>query len=125
MLETLTAVLVPILTSEAAVKVAGVVVTALVGLVGRKLLKDADQTKLESQFKWAVDIAYHAVSEVSRVTKTTADDKVALGLDYLRKAMASRGAQLTNDDTDRARIIFQAMHAREKAGLDPRLGGGK
>lgn len=124
-MEALTAILVPLLTSEAAVKVAGIAITALVGLVGRKLLKDADQTKLESQFKDAVDLAYHAVSEVSRVTETKADDKVALGLDYVRKAMASRGSALSEANADRARIIFQAMHAREKAGLDPRLNGGK
>lgn len=117
-------VVLSILTSDAALQVAGVALTAVIGLVGRKLVKDADQSKLESSFRWGLDVAYHAVNEISRVTPNTADDKVALGLEFLRKAMGQRGEKLTVDDEDRARLVFQAMHAREKAGLDPKVGAG-
>jgi hypothetical protein len=78
----------------------------------RHILKDRAD-KAEARFKAAVEIAYNVVNEASRLTKTTADDKVALGLKALKDYLATHGQDVTQADEERAKLLFTAMHGAE------------
>ena len=110
-----------ILTSEAFLSLAAAAFTSAAGWLARKLWKNYDSDRFERVFGTAVNIAYFAVNEVSRKTPTTTDDKVAKGLEYLQKSLVTSHVDVTPEIIAKAKVVFEAMHAREKAGLDPKV----
>ena len=72
--------------------------------------------KAQSNFAWGVKLAYLCVAEISARTETKVDDKVALGLGFLRSFLEGKGQELTPADVAQARLLFQAMHGAEKLG---------
>jgi hypothetical protein len=74
----------------------------------------ANQARAESNFELGVKLAYNIVSEISIRTPNTVDDKVALGLKYLRDFLDTNGQKMKASDEAKAKLLFQAMHGEEK-----------
>lgn len=74
----------------------------------------SSKDKAESNFTLGVKLAYNIVSEISLRTPNTVDDKVALGLKYLRDFLDTNNQKLSAADEEKAKLLFQAMHGEEK-----------
>ncbi len=92
------------LTSTAGISSIGGLVIAVLLLVMRML----DKTKaVEALIKAIVPVAYAAVLEVSKHTETTIDDRIALFLGLVNKAL--NGAGQAPIDEAKAVALFKAM----------------
>ena len=107
--------LIALLTPEL-LAVLGPVVAAVVGMVLRSIWKDQAARKAQL-LEFGIEIAYACVSEVAKRTQTKIDDKIALGLDYLRKWLSANGQELQPVDEAKAKLLFQAMHDKELRAL--------
>lgn len=114
----LTAILSALVASPIALPILAGALASLVAYVFRKLFKERAD-KAESDFVWALGVAYNVVNEVARVTPTKIDDKLALGLGFLKEALSHKGQTLNLADEERAKLLFKAMHGREAKNLDP------
>jgi hypothetical protein len=93
--------------------VVGPVVVALV----LRLLRAAWKEKAENRerlLEAGIEIAYQCVNDVSKLTPNTVDDKVAMGLGYLREWLGAHGEKLKPVDEAKAKLLFQAMHGEGK-----------
>lgn len=78
------------------------------------LFKDK-RDKAERNLTLGIELAYNIVNEISMRTGNKVDDKVAMGLDYLRQYLGTSGQTLKPADEEKAKLLFQAMHGAEKA----------
>jgi len=77
--------------------------------------RQAELARVESVIDKGIPIAFNVVQEIARLTPNKVDDKVALGLKALADYAATHGVTPTEDHEDRAKLVFQAMHAESKA----------
>lgn len=90
----------------------------LVRLLLRKLAKDK-AAKWESNLHAGVSIAYDLVNDYAKTSPNKVDDKIALGLRFLRDALGPDASKLSPIDEAKAKQLFKAMHGRELSGGDP------
>ena len=104
--------LLAVLLTPEVLAILGPLVVGLVLKILRGIWKEkaADREKLVS---FGIEIAYACVAEVAKRTQNKVDDKVAMGLDYLRKWLNANGEELRPVDEEKAKLLFQAMHAKE------------
>lgn len=88
------------------------VLSALLGLFIRNAAKKAVAEKIIDA---AIPVAYQVVNEIARRTENKIDDKIALGLKVLAEFASTKGVQVTEAQKTRAALVFQALHAQEKA----------
>lgn len=62
----------------------------------------------------AIEIAYHATTNVAKFTRTTVDDKAAYALGLVKKQLEAQGVAWDLGIETQARATFDAMHAQEK-----------
>lgn len=102
-----------ILTPEVLDLVAGIVAAAISALLGL-LFRGARKAAAEKVVDFAIPIAFHVVEEIARRTENKIDDKVALGLQKLSEITRTKGVEPTAAHLERAKLVFQAMHAQAK-----------
>ncbi len=107
-----------IVANPAAIGLLTAALGALIKLVLNKLAKDK-AAKYESNLLMAVSLAYDLVNDYAKTTPSKIDDKLALGLMFVRNALAPKKQDLSVADEQKARDLFRAMHGREVAGGDP------
>ena len=94
----------------------GPIVAGLVAMVLRSIFKEQAAQK-EQLLSLGIEIAYACVAEVAKRTENKVDDKIALGLGYLKSWLNANGQELKPVDEVKAKLLFQAMHAKELANL--------
>lgn len=92
--------------------ITSIVVPAILALIG--WLFKSKRDRAEAVFRTGVDIAYQAVNDVSKVTPNTVDDKIALGLGFLREWLAAHKQTLDPVNEEKAKLLFKAMHGAGK-----------
>jgi hypothetical protein len=89
----------------------GAVLSVVLGLVFKNAVK---RQAVEKGLEIAIPIAAKVVTEVSKHTQNTVDDKVALGLRALAGAAEEKGIELTDAHKAKAVAVFEALHAESK-----------
>ena len=89
------------------------VLGGLIGLFLRLYFKDKS-AQAEDALRSGAVIAYHMVNNVSALTPNKVDDKIALALKMLNEYMATKGQTLTEERSEQAKMIWNAMHGAEK-----------
>ncbi|QDE83328.1 hypothetical protein [Myxococcus xanthus] len=95
----------------------GIIFSGLVlgaGWLARRVWKDKAEARLRA-FAQYVEYAYFAVESFASKTATTVDDKLALGLKLLGEQMARHGYKLTAQESEDAKLRFEALHGAGKA----------
>jgi hypothetical protein len=59
----------------------------------------------------AVAIAFNVVEDRAKQTPGKLDDKTAIGLQVLRDYLRTKGVELTDEQAERAKLLFESMHA--------------
>jgi hypothetical protein len=102
--------------NDSAVSVIASIIGGLVLFLVRTVWKEKADLKAKL-FDIGVRVAYQVVNEVASRTENKIDDKIALGLKYLADYLSAHGLELTTQDETKAKLLFQAMHAQERAGF--------
>ena len=96
------------------------VVTTLASALGFVVLyvirqfRKESAAKDEANFLKGVEVAYLFVENLKALTPTKLDDKMSLGLDALRKYLATHGQVLSPAEEARAKMMFAAKHGEAK-----------
>ena len=98
--------------NETIMTLAGILGTALMFLL-RQIFKDRAEAKADL-FRFGVDLAFNVVNDIAKRTPNQVDDKIALGLDVLRKFLATHDVDLKPIDEERAKMLFSAMNGAGK-----------
>lgn len=85
-----------------------------VGYLLRLIFKDKAAAK-SKLFEMGVGIAYNIVNDLAARSPNKVDDKVALALGFLAEYLKTNGQEMTDADAEKAKLLFAAMHGREKA----------
>lgn len=103
------------LLTDGTLEVIASIAAAVISFVIGKLVKDAaKRAVVEKVVDAAIPVAFHVVQEISRRTPNKIDDKAALALEKLAELTATKGVALDETHKDRAKLVFQALHAQSK-----------
>ncbi|GEL75524.1 hypothetical protein [Myxococcus virescens] len=84
------------------------------GWLARRVWKDKAEARLRA-FAQGVEHVYFAVESFALKTTNTIDDKLALALKLLNEQMARHGYKLTAQESEDAKLRFEALHGAGKA----------
>lgn len=104
--------IVALLSSPEVLGLLTVVVLPLVLKVLRGIWKEKSDAR-EQMLGLGIEIAYACVTEVAKRTDNKIDDKVAMALGFLKDWLSANGEEIKPVDEAKARLLFQAMHAKE------------
>lgn len=92
--------------------VASIAVPLLVALA-RGFWKDKTDGRL-ANIQWAMGLAYNITNEIAKRTENKVDDKVAVAIGFFERALRQQGITPTAQETELARMQWQALHGQEK-----------
>lgn len=92
--------------------VAAIAVPLLVAVIGYFFKERA--TERQSQIQRWIVAAYHITTEVSKLTPTKVDDKIAYALGVLAERLSAAGVAVTPAVEAQARATWTAMSGEEK-----------